>query len=778
MRVTDRLTLPTDAVLKPADSLDPRTKVRLGHNQGDYVLTRPGSRNRTILIDAEAARFLLGFQRPCTLAEGLIDVCRTSGAEPDTVLAEILPLVSHLVNRGLLVVADSPDAREIRPTLTKAQSFHGYLVIECVHIFQDVEVYHVVNAAGRSAALKILRQTSMVERGTPSRRRLAQEVSILNYLDGLHVPNVLAYDAEAQPGFLVTSWCAGRDLSTHAQVVRGGMSSTSQNAAAALCISVLQAYADLHEASILHGDVHPGNIIIGPAGEVNLLDFGFGSSSLPGPMLPSFGRGGLAQYVEPEYCRALALGAASPPVTQASEQFALAALCFQLLTGAHHVRFGLQHEVWLSQVLTEPPRSFASCGTPAWPKVEKVLGRALSKQSRERFPTTREFARQLGQAAKSTGNRHGNPAELGRFVDQMMRRLTPNRRGLPTHIVRESGSAVHSGAAGVAYFFYHLACLNDAPALLATADLWSSYARAHMTTSGASLFHGQAGVNTVDALIRLAAGDRAAVDAATLESASDGPSESPEDLLTGRAGLLLGYAAILDAQAAGLDWTPVGTVGLAATGDRIAVGVGVTSPGGQVEGHGLGHGRAGLAYAALRWFESSGHEPIWLQEELDILSGAVRPGDGRRSRRSVNDPLGGLGAAAAHNSWCRGLAGQVLLWNLAARCFPGNSFDALADASAERLWRDRDAAGVGGSLCCGYAGQVYAMLAQLRRTGQSRWLARAEGLGERAVNAAPRVRSQVGLFSGQLGIALMTADIGQHDFAAFPLVEGESWRPG
>ncbi len=59
----------------------------------------------------------------------------------------------------------------------------------------------------------------------------------------------------------------------------------------ALCRSILAAYARLHERGVIHGDVHPRNVLVGPAGEVHLIDFGLSLAGGPGGGSRARGRG-------------------------------------------------------------------------------------------------------------------------------------------------------------------------------------------------------------------------------------------------------------------------------------------------------------------------------------------------------------------------------------------------------------------------------------------------------------------------------------------------------
>jgi Lanthionine synthetase C-like protein len=113
------------------------------------------------------------------------------------------------------------------------------------------------------------------------------------------------------------------------------------------------------------------------------------------------------------------------------------------------------------------------------------------------------------------------------------------------------------------------------------------------------------------------------------------------------------------------------------------------------------------------------------------------------------------GDRTIRTQWCHGAPGIIA--SLAA-CLD----EELAVAGGELTWR----AGPlrkGANLCHGTAGNGYALLAVLERTGDERWLARARAFAMHAARQVERSRSDHGqgrctLWTGDLGTALYLAD--------------------
>jgi DUF1680 family protein len=118
----------------------------------------------------------------------------------------------------------------------------------------------------------------------------------------------------------------------------------------------------------------------------------------------------------------------------------------------------------------------------------------------------------------------------------------------------------------------------------------------------------------------------------------------------------------------------------------------------------------------------------------------------------------------------------VQLWSLADQAFPGDGFDRCAVGAANQLWAAVRAGGqANGSLCCGYAGQGFAMLTLYRRDGDRDWLAKAHAMLERAIARAEHAERRNSLYKGDAGIALLAEQLKRPASSHMPVFESEGW---
>jgi hypothetical protein len=793
MAITDPLVLPADVLLVPVTDLSEEVRRQFPHGEGDYAISRPRSRSTSRVLDAGAAALLDEFRSPRTVVEAVIRYSRAHEEDPEAVLEQCYPMIEALLAAGFLAEEGSAAADDIQPSFIPGDEIAGFEVLGCVQTLEDTELYQA-RRDGRAAALKIERSAAAGGEGHGG-ALFEREAAILRHLDGAGAPRLLATGDLDGRRWLATEWCSGVDAaSAAAELRRGEIYSGGQNSKGllALCRAILAAYAGLHERGVIHGDVHPRNILVAGEGRVHLVDFGLalweGAGELGRPR-----RAGVAFYYEPEAAEAMRTGARMPPPSRAGEQHAVAALVYQFLTGSHYRDFSLAKEEMLRQIAEEPPLPFAERGVEPWPEVEAALARALSKEPPARFPGIGDLLAALPAAAPEArpGPRAGiPPAEA--LLARVLARVGPGgdlfREGLPA----PPRVTVSYGAAGIACGLHRIALAREDAGLLSLADLWAFRAARGQGDEGdfysaseeitpetvgrSSIHHSATGVHCARALIAHALGfpaERRERIQAFLEALRE-PCPEP-DLALGRSGFLLAGSLLLDVTPE--DAPEAGP--LIERGEEILRDLwreldGTPPPSADEAGLGMAHGWAGFVYAALRWCRSAGtSHPERLEERLAGLAARAQPwGRGLRWRWGHGRGRWGISSMAG---WCNGSAGFVYLWALAHRVLGEPRYRELAEGAAWNAWEAPDA---NGSLCCGLAGRAYALLHLHKHGGGEEWLLRTRALAERAALAIERAGTPDSLYKGALGVAVLAADLARPGDAVFPFFEEEGWTRG
>jgi hypothetical protein len=172
---------------------------------------------------------------------------------------------------------------------------------------------------------------------------------------------------------------------------------------------------------------------------------------------------------------------------------------------------------------------------------------------------------------------------------------------------------------------------------------------------------------------------------------------------------------------------------------------------------GAGHGFAGNVLAlhgAPAWLDDAGAvqtRAVATMRALAIVDGDVASWPPL--------PEGSRTGAPPRVQWCHGAPGMVT--SLAALAPADDAHGALLAAGGELVWRVGPPARNAG-LCHGTAGNGFAFLALLARTGDERWLQHARAFAMHALDQVERFRAADGrgrhtLFTGDVGAALLAA---------------------
>lgn len=775
-KLLGKLVLPADVVLEPVAQLPEALRRGLPDEAGSWALTRRGLRAPSRLVDARGAALLGEFRAPSSVVEAVLRFARARGEDPEAALEEAFGFLAPFVARGFLLPegAAGPDG----PSFLPGARIAGTTVLSCLKAIEDVELYRV-RAGGEPAFLKLAREAGPAP-------RLEGEATVLANLEGRGAPRLLATGEAWGRRFLLLSWVAGVDAArAAAELRRVG----DRAGLLALALALARASAELHGRGILHGDVHPGNVLIDGTGAVTLVDFGYARDARDPHASPD--RGGIPFYYEPEQAAAILAGSSPPPASFAGEQYALAALLYLLFTGRHRRDFSLAREEMLAELATASPLPFAERGALPWPEVEEILERALSMDPANRFPGVAALAAALAQVPPPPAAPAVALPGAQAFLPAILERFDPEgplfRQGLPP-----PRAAVAYGAAGVAAALYRVACAREDAHLLAAADLWAEKAAAEAGgedafrasdlalrgagIGGASLFHGRAGIAVVRGQIARARADAVSFRhaAGSFLEASRGPAA--RDLTDGQAGLLTGIALLIE----GLDAENPARAQLLESGRQVAADLLQALAGEpplaallEPPDLGLAHGRAGFLYGLLLFSRAAGDAvPTEVADRLAELAALAEP-RGRGLAWPWEDGRGDRHGPAVMAGWCGGSAGFVHLF-CEAHAALGGDWLRLAQGAAWQTW---EGGPENGTLCCGLAGRAYALARFARASGETAWLPRARELAARAVPAIARTAERRDcLLKGELGVAAAIADLENPEGTAMPVFESEGWE--
>lgn len=239
------------------------------------------------------------------------------------------------------------------------------------------DVYLGTTRRGQQVAIKLIRGAQLHD--DEFRARFRREVRAAAKVRSRFIANLIDADPDAELPWLATDYVPGPTLS-QALAAQGPL---PEDEVLRLVAGVAEALHEIHRAGLVHRDVKPANVILGPDGP-RLIDLGV-VASVGATRLTMTGQPvGTPMYMAPEQ-------ASGNRTTSAADVWALGALAYYAATG-NHLFEGDHPAVVLYRVAASPP-SYDDCP----PYLRPFLDALLVKDPEHR-PTLDAILHSLGAA--------------------------------------------------------------------------------------------------------------------------------------------------------------------------------------------------------------------------------------------------------------------------------------------------------------------------------------------------------------------------------------------
>ena len=268
-----------------------------------------------------------------------------------------------------------------------------YDIVEPIGAGGMGEVYRAYDERlGRTVAIKALSSEKLLD--ADRRTRFIQEARAASALNHPNIVSVFDIGTEGGCDFLVMEYVPGRTLD---RVIPARGLPLDQ--ALEYATAIADALACAHAAGIVHRDIKPGNVIVGPEDQVKVLDFGLAKL-----MEPALGENsetrtqearltrdgtivGTTAYMSPEQ-------AAGRPVDHRSDIFALGIMLHEMVIGKRPFQ-GKSRVELLHAIIRDPVASVTESNASLPPELDEILSKALAKNPKDRYQHTGDLTLDL-----------------------------------------------------------------------------------------------------------------------------------------------------------------------------------------------------------------------------------------------------------------------------------------------------------------------------------------------------------------------------------------------
>src|SRR6478736_1165836 len=247
-----------------------------------------------------------------------------------------------------------------------------------VYLAEDTEL-------GRRVAIKILDDRHAADDSFIERfRREAKNAA------GLSHPNIVSiYDRGEAEGtyYIAMEYLDGRSL----KELIVGRGPAPIKITIDYARQILAAVGFAHKHGIVHRDIKPHNVLVGPEGRLKVTDFGIARSGAS-QMTEVGSIIGTAQYLSPEQAR-------GAPVDQTSDLYSVGVVLYEMLTGQVPFTGDTPLEIAMKH-LSEIPRPPSELRPEVPHDLDSVVLRALAKDPAERYQSAEEMDADLARIAE------------------------------------------------------------------------------------------------------------------------------------------------------------------------------------------------------------------------------------------------------------------------------------------------------------------------------------------------------------------------------------------
>jgi serine/threonine protein kinase len=277
------------------------------------------------------------------------------------------------------------------------ERFGPYEVVELIAKGGMGEVYLARDTRlSREVALKTLPEEQLAN--PTALARLQSEARAVAALSHPSIVSILDVGQESGTPFLVMEMVEGRTLR---QIL--GEERLPLRRAVEIAAQIADALAAAHARGVMHRDLKPENVIITPAGQTKILDFGLAKvvrsfavspqdSTVGGIAAPVTAAGvvmGTVGYMSPEQVR-------GAPADHRSDQFAFGAILHEMVGGLRAFARPTAAET-LVAILNEAPPPLFMPDVRFAESLQSILDRCLAKDPEKRYDSTGDLSREMSR---------------------------------------------------------------------------------------------------------------------------------------------------------------------------------------------------------------------------------------------------------------------------------------------------------------------------------------------------------------------------------------------
>jgi serine/threonine protein kinase/tetratricopeptide (TPR) repeat protein len=242
----------------------------------------------------------------------------------------------------------------------------------------------------RFVALKFLHPD--LTRDEEAKARFIHEAQAAAALNHPHICTIHEIDEHEGQSFIAMEFIEGEGLKD--RILRGPLPIDDL---LSLTIQIGEGLHEAHEKGIVHRDIKPGNVMLTSRGQAKILDFGLARLGTHTKITKTDTTLGTAAYMSPEQ-------ATGKETDRRTDIWSLGVVLYEMVTGARPFAGEYEPAVVYS-ILHDNPEPVTSRRSNVPMELERIVGKALSKEASGRYPHVEDMLVDLRALRSETGSR-------------------------------------------------------------------------------------------------------------------------------------------------------------------------------------------------------------------------------------------------------------------------------------------------------------------------------------------------------------------------------------
>lgn len=235
---------------------------------GNKLVIINKNNNTSFYINDTIQAFIQKFEIPKTFKIITGEISKELNITTNQVKKIITPFFNYCKYRQFILPEKDDGTSDTQKPLFEANSVvDKYKIEKIIDATADIDIYKAVDPDSEMPVIiKLLKKNS-----AENIAALKREYDFLLRLNNTNVaPNPIVFAEQENYTWFAQEFIEGSGLP---QFITNNKN-VSQKHITSLVKKIIDAFAKIHIKGIVHGDIHPGNIIVTPSSEIKVLDFG------------------------------------------------------------------------------------------------------------------------------------------------------------------------------------------------------------------------------------------------------------------------------------------------------------------------------------------------------------------------------------------------------------------------------------------------------------------------------------------------------------------------